>query len=71
MIVFLLAALVIFRGDPETVGRVLIPRSQPQRAEFPVMLRERACVCEYIFLTIKQTARLAEHCRENDITAEF
>lgn len=25
----------------------------------------------YIFLTIKQTTRLAEHCRENDITAEF
>lgn len=26
---------------------------------------------EHILLTIKQTSRLAEHCRENDITAEF
>ena len=51
------------------VGCVAAP-NKPPRADFPEA-ETASRGCEYIFLTIKQTSRLAEHCRENDITAEF
>lgn len=58
------------RPRDQCAGWIVAPK-KPERAEFPAMPRQLAGVCTYIFLTIKQTSRLAEHCRENDITAEF
>lgn len=72
IIAVLPAAPVILSRDPETdVQAGVIAPNKPRRADFPAMPRQLAWVCKYIFLTIKQTSRLAEHCRENDITAEF
>lgn len=68
----LLAAWAILNRDLSSGETLCCCWCQPWRAELSVM-RVRGGVGwgKHILLTVKQTSGLAEHCRENDITAEF